>query len=261
MDNVETVTMQLEEINPAKYNPRKDLQPGDPQYESLKKSMQEFDCVENLVVNKANNNTLISGHQRLKVLKDLGYTEVKVNLVSIKEEEREKALNIALNKIQGDWDTPKLKDIMEELKETDIDLNLTGFSQDERRELLSIDKDINPYTDKTDTPVYEPKQDKPPDINELYNDHKARELTEEINQANIPDDEKTFLTQAAQRHIVFNYSKIAEYYAHASPETRRLMEKSALVIIDYQDAIKEGYVELTKEMKRLMGLDKGEGQE
>ena len=144
MDNVETVTMQLEEINPAKYNPRKDLQPGDPEYESLKKSMQEFDCVENLVVNKANNNTLISGHQRLKVLKDLGYTEVKVNLVSIKEEEREKALNLALNKISGEWDMVKLKDVIEELlKLQEFDMDITGFDEESIDEVVAVFDNID----------------------------------------------------------------------------------------------------------------------
>ena len=95
----------LDEINPAKYNPRKDLKPGDPEYEKLKKSIDEFDLVEPLVMNKRSN-VLISGHQRLKILKERGDMETEVSIVDLSPE-RERALNIALNKIRGDWDLPK----------------------------------------------------------------------------------------------------------------------------------------------------------
>jgi ParB-like chromosome segregation protein Spo0J len=103
----------LDEINPAKYNPRKDLKPGDPEYEKLKKSIDEFDLVEPLVMNKQGN-VLISGHQRLKILKERGDTETEVSIVDLPPE-RERALNIALNKIRGDWDLPKLSELLKGL--------------------------------------------------------------------------------------------------------------------------------------------------
>ena len=84
----------LGKINPAKYNPRTDLKPGDPEYEKLKKSIQKFDLVEPLVMNRRGN-VLISGHQRLKILKERGDTETEVSVVDLPPE-REKALNIAL---------------------------------------------------------------------------------------------------------------------------------------------------------------------
>ncbi len=105
--------MPIDKLDPAYYNPRKDLKPGDPEYEKLKKSIQEFDLVEPLVWNERTSR-LIGGHQRLKVLQELGYTKVEVSVVDLPEE-KEKALNVALNKIQGDWDYVKLKDLLEEL--------------------------------------------------------------------------------------------------------------------------------------------------
>ena len=128
----------LDEINPAKYNPRKDLKPGDPEYEKLKKSIDEFDLVEPLVMNKQGN-VLISGHQRLKILKERGDTETEVSIVDLPPE-RERALNIALNKIRGDWDLPKLSEL---LKGLDDDLkDITGFDAEEIDELLGFKEEV-----------------------------------------------------------------------------------------------------------------------
>ena len=103
----------IDQINPAAYNPRKDLQPGDPEYEKLKRSMQEFGYVEPIVWNKRTGN-IVGGHQRYKVLLDMGMSEVDCVVVDL-DETKEKALNLALNKIQGDWDYLKLKDLLQEL--------------------------------------------------------------------------------------------------------------------------------------------------
>ncbi len=127
--------IKLTNINPAKYNPRKDLQPGDPEYEKLKKSMEAFGLVDPLVWNKRSGN-LIGGHQRLKVLKEMGHTEAHVSVVDL-DEQREKALNIALNKIGGDWDMPMLKDLIEELDAGDFDVELTGFDINEIEDLMT----------------------------------------------------------------------------------------------------------------------------
>ena len=80
-------TYKLSDLNPAKYNPRKELKPGDAEYEKLKRSIQEFGYVELIVVNKANHNTVISGHQRLSVLKDLGVDEVECVVVEMNEQQ------------------------------------------------------------------------------------------------------------------------------------------------------------------------------
>lgn len=104
------------------------------------------------------------------------------------------------------------------------------------------------YSNKIQAPVYEPKNKKP-HILELYDKDKTQRLITEIESSDIPDDEKKFLIEAARRHTVFNYEKIADYYAHSSKEVQQLMEKSALVIIDFEKAIELGYIRLCDDIK------------
>ena len=119
----------IEKLNPAKYNPRKDLQPGDPEYEKLKRSIEEFGYVEPIIWNERTGN-VVGGHQRLKILKELGRTEIEVTVVDL-DEIKEKTLNLALNKISGDWDMPKLKDLLLELDTGEFDIEITGFGEGE----------------------------------------------------------------------------------------------------------------------------------
>jgi DNA modification methylase len=127
--------MRLSELNPAGYNPRKALRSGDPEYEKLKRSMEQFGYVELIVVNAANGNTVISGHQRLTVLTDMGVAEEDCVLVELSED-KEKALNIAMNKISGEWDKDKLALLITELQGQDFDISLTGFEPAEIDDLF-----------------------------------------------------------------------------------------------------------------------------
>ncbi len=125
-----------------------------------------------------------------------------------------------------------------------------------------FDMDINKivdekYTKKVGIPQYLPKNIKP-NIMELYNNTKTNKLMQEIRNSNVTDAEKDFLIKAAQRHLVFNYSKIADYYAHSGKEMQELMEKSALVIIDIKDAIANGYVKLNSKLSSLIEEAKNE---
>jgi hypothetical protein len=99
------------------------------------------------------------------------------------------------------------------------------------------------YSSKIEAPIYEPKNKKP-HILELCNKEKTHRLIKEIENSNVSFEEKNFLIDAARRHNVFNYEKIADYYAHSSEEMQNLMEKSAVVIIDFEKAIQLGYVKL-----------------
>jgi hypothetical protein len=112
------------------------------------------------------------------------------------------------------------------------------------------------YTTKIKLPIYEPSEKKP-DLVSLSDDKKVVSLVNEIQSSGLPTDEKRFLIDAAQRHRVFNYRKIADYYSHSGPEMRRLMEKSALVIIDLNAAIENGYVRLTRELVELRQQSEG----
>lgn len=134
--------MEISKLNPAKYNPRKDLKPGDSEYEKLKRSMEQFGYVEPIIWNK-NTGNVIGGHQRLKVLVDMGLNEVDCVVVEMNLEQ-EKALNIALNKIDGDWDNNKLAMLISDLKGSDFDVSLTGFEEAEIADLFAKvgEKDI-----------------------------------------------------------------------------------------------------------------------
>lgn len=139
----------FERINPAAYNPRKDLKPGDPEYEKLRKSLNHWGLVEPLVWNQKTSN-LVGGHQRFKILKELGFTEVEVVVVDLSPDE-ERALNIALNKITGDWDEAKLAQVILEIQErAQVDINLLGFDRDELDDVLSRYSDLKPATGNDD---------------------------------------------------------------------------------------------------------------
>lgn len=129
--------IKIDKLIPATYNPRKNLKPSDAEYVKIKNSIEKFGFVSPLVINK--DMTVIGGHQRLKVLKEMGIVEVEYIIVDL-DKTNEKALNIALNKIQGDWDEEKLEALLQELKLEDFDTNLTGFDFDEVDEIL---KDVN----------------------------------------------------------------------------------------------------------------------
>lgn len=122
------------DLLPADYNPRKDLKPGDAEYEKLKRSIEQFGYVEPVIWNQTTGR-VVGGHQRLKVLMDMGMTEVDCVVVAM-DEEKEKALNIALNKISGDWDKDKLALLIADLQGADFDVSLTGFEPAEIDDLF-----------------------------------------------------------------------------------------------------------------------------
>ena len=130
----------ISDLTPADYNPRKDLQPGDTDYEKLRRSLTEFGYVEPVIWNKTTGN-IVGGHQRLKVLADLGYKTVDCVVVEL-DETREKALNVVLNKISGDWDNSKLALLIADLDASDFEVELTGFDESEIQQLIgSLDED------------------------------------------------------------------------------------------------------------------------
>jgi hypothetical protein len=128
----------------------------------------------------------------------------------------------------------------------------------EDMELEEIDEELtgdgDPYTKKVEIPHYEITGAEPK-IEELYNEEKTLALIEEIERADITDEQKAFLKSAAQRHTVFNYKNIAEYYAHQNKTVQELMEASALIIIDFDEAIRGGYVQMKEELDRIYEED------
>ena len=131
---MEIKELPLKELKPAAYNPRKKLKKGDKEYEKIKQSLLKFGYVDPIIVNE--DLTVIGGHQRLTVLKDLDYETAKCVIVDLPKED-EKALNIALNKITGQWDEALLADLLLDLQESDFNLDLTGFEPPEIDDILS----------------------------------------------------------------------------------------------------------------------------
>ena len=133
----------VDRLKPAKYNPRKDLKPGDPAYEKIKRSLHEFGYVDPVIWNEVTGN-IVGGHQRYKVLTAEGATEIDCVVVHIENPQEEKALNIALNKAVGEWEPVALADLLNDLKLSGYDVDATGFDAAEIDDLFSRvhDKDV-----------------------------------------------------------------------------------------------------------------------
>jgi len=126
----------ISKINHATYNPRKNLKPGDPEYEKLKRSIEEFGYVEPVIWNERTGN-IIGGHQRFKVLVQMGAQEIDCVVVDL-DPDKEKALNVALNKISGEWDIPLLTDLLKDLDTNGFDLSLTGFDLPDLNKMFGV---------------------------------------------------------------------------------------------------------------------------
>lgn len=208
---------------------------------------------------------VIAGHGRLLAAKKLGIETVPTVELSSLTEIQKKAYILADNKLalNSGWDEKLLEIELDFLDKSGIDLKSVGFSNDEIENILKVEtctsEDENPYQVKTDSIQYEPNP-VPPNISELVNDSKTLDLIAEIEESNLELAEKRFLTLAAYRHLKFNYKKIADFYCEASPECQELIEKSALVIIDFNDAIKNGYVKFSKQLSALIEKKKNDDE-
>ena len=156
--------LKIEQLIPADNNPRKDLKPGDPEYDKLKRSIEQFGYVEPLIWNKTTGR-IVGGHQRLKVLLDMSIAEVECVVVEM-DAEKEKALNVALNKISGDWDKDKLALLIADLQGADFDVSLTGFDPSEIDDLFkdSLKDGIKDDDFDVDAELQKPAVTKPGDV-------------------------------------------------------------------------------------------------
>ena len=228
------------------------------QVEQLTKSIKQFGFNNPILVQE--DLTVVAGHGRLMAAKKLGLESVPVIKLRHLTPEQVKAYVLADNKLalNAGWDDEILKAELLAIQEAgEIDMDAIGFSDDEMKALIDgVDleeeqpRERPEYSKKIDTPAYTPKGDKP-ELHTLVDHTKSQELIAKIRAAEIPDDEKQFLISAAQRHNVFNYHLVAEYYCHATPAMQDLMEQSALVIIDLNKAIEGGYVTLSKRLQEI----------
>lgn len=239
----------IDKVIPYARNPRK----NDAAVPKVMASLKEYGFRQPIVVDK--DGVVIVGHTRLKAAQQLGMTEVPVHIATGLTDSQVKAYRIADNRTseEAEWDQELLGLELSDLREADFDLNLTGFDGDAIEQALNPDEPTardETYTSKIKTPMYEPKGDKP-NLSEMMNREKTCSLIEKINSSKIPKDVAEFLTAAAERHTVFNFAKIAEFYCHADAETQDLIEQSGLVIIDFDKAIEYGFVQLTDRLTKL----------
>lgn len=236
---MEIVYRKLSAIKPNHKNPRKAADKDSIRNlaESIKNNPRFFEARPILLSDRTGELVIVGGERRSEAAALLGMDEVPTILLSGLTEAEEDEILIKDNTHAGVWDSAKLA-VWDRSQLRDWGVT-EGWAKDSTTE----DK----YTRKIETPVYEPKGEMP-DVSELYDNKKCQELCERIMAAKIPTDVRVFLLAAAQRHVVFNYEKIAEYYAHASKKVQRLFEESALVIIDFDDAIGGGYVKLCESL-------------
>jgi len=225
---------------------------SDEQISQLAASIKEWGWTTPVLVDEQG--SIIAGHGRTLAAQRLQMTEVPVMVAKGWSEAKKRAYVLADNKLamNAGWDEQMLALELGELSDLNFDLELTGFNKKELQSLLDIAEAERIYSDKITVPTYEPKNKKPP-IEDLYDDTKAVDLIADIKESKLPQAEKDFLMAAASRHIVFNYSKVADFYSHSSKECQELMEKSALVIVDYKQAIENGFVHLTAQIDELNG--------
>ena len=232
--------IKLNEKNPRTINKR--------QLDKLVKSVQEFPEMTELrpiVVDE--NNTILGGNMRYRAMQKLGMSTAEVVRVTGLTDEQKREFVIKDNVAFGDWDWDALANEWDAEQLDEWGLDIPGPE--------AVEQEVdNRYTKKTNIPQYE-ITGRNPKISELYDLYKYNELIEGIEQADISDDVKQFLKLSATRHIVFNYQGIAEYYAHADKDVQQLMEDSALVIIDYDDAIKDGFVRLSEDVIQMESED------
>ena len=202
--------------------------------------------------------TIKCGNKRFRALVRNGVLVVPADYVRrlsdyTPEEVREFILQDNLQR--GDWDVDKL---LAQYRADELKALGGGFDELIAEFAAKGAESEFEYSSKIEAPQYNITGDNP-ELDDLYDTEKADALAKEIDEADVPKKVKAFLKVAAMRHVVFNFRNIAEYYAHADAKVQRLMEKSALVIIDFEDAIRNGFVVVSERMAALRGGDESEG--
>ena len=268
MNKLEIVYVAVEKIKPYANNPRINKKA----VEKVMKSIQAYGFKVPCVLDK--NYLLITGHTRWEAAKRLKMKRIPCIIASDLNKAKADAFRIADNKVAeySTWDMTKLKEELSKIQLEDIDFDDMGFDNDfsiEKFGLLDMpegsdgdegESETEKYSTKTNIPQYE-IQGLNIKLSDCIDKQKYVELLKEIENSTVSDAQKKFLKLAATRHIRFIYKNIAEYYASTNSEMQRLMEHSALVIIDIDDAIRNGYARLTKEVMAARKRDSKKNEE
>lgn len=232
------------------------------QVSQIAASIREFGFINPVLVKK--DLTIIAGHGRVRAAQHLNMQEVPCLILDHLTDVQAKALAIADNKIplNAGWDVEMLNLEMDELKLSGADLSLLAFNDEELKSLIDglVKEEISSeeaYTSKIIAPIYEPKGEQPL-VTQLFDNVKTQQLVDEIDKCELSPEIANFLRLAAQRHTSFNFRNIAEFYSHADQNIQRLFEQSALVIIDFDAAIENGFVHLTERLAELAAREEEE---
>jgi hypothetical protein len=226
---------------------------SDAQVAQLAASIKEWGWTTPVLVDEQGG--IIAGHGRVLAARQLGMVKVPVVMATGWSDAKKRAYVIADNKLalNAGWDDAMLALELGEIKALGFDLALTGFDDLEIKALDGTEgegaggpgqPEDGAYTGKIKAPIYEIKGEKP-QVADLFSDTKTAELSKEIDAADLPKEVAAFLRLAASRHTVFNFRNIAEFYAHSDARVQDLFERSALVIIDFDKAVENGFVRMT----------------
>lgn len=238
------------------------LLPGNPRRGDVEAVMRSYDRFgqRKPIVARRSDMTVIAGNHQLQAAQRLGWSHIAV-VWTDDDDLTAKAFALADNRTAdlGAYDDVDLRALIEEVAVDEALLIATSWSTDDLLSELSnaigSDDDISEkYTTAINVPQYNIVGERP-EIHELYDAAKLEELHSAIASSDVPDDVKDFLRIAAYRHVVFNYRKVAEFYPHMDAKVQRLMEDSALVIIDYDDAMRNGYVKMTAALEAIRKQD------
>tara|TARA_R100001463_G_scaffold40576_2_gene86016 strand:+ start:1359 stop:2090 length:732 start_codon:yes stop_codon:yes gene_type:complete len=231
--------LEINKLKPNQANPRIIK---DKKFKKLIKSIKEFpEMLDLRPIVVAEDMTILGGNMRYKACIDAGLKEVPVTIAKGLTDAQKQEFIVKDNVGFGEWEWDMLANEWDSVELAEWGLDVWENQDD------VIEEEDETYTRKIVAPTYEPKNKKP-ELKDLFNTDKADELIHKIKQANLSEEETLFLSHCALRHTVYDYSKIADFYAHSSKEVQKLMEDSALVIIDFDKAIENGYVKLTKEI-------------
>ena len=222
----------------------------DKQIKNIVESIKKYGFMQNVVIDK--NDVIVVGHGRILAAIQAGIDSVPCKYADNLTEKQIREYRVLDNKLnESPWDLKLLEIEFDDLDFSDFDIDFGFDLEDDTAE------DDDTYTKKIKTPQYEITGEEV-SLTDLTQESKYDELISDINKSGLPEKQKSFLRFAACRHIVFDFHKIAEYYAGADKEMQTLMENSALVIIDFDDAIKNGYVKLSTTLDEFMGDESGE---
>lgn len=250
------VDVRVDELRPYGNNSRVH---SDVQVRQLADSIAEFGFVTPILVDV--DRSIIAGHGRVLAASLLGLETVPCVVADHLSDVQKRAYVIADNRLaeQSEWDFDMLARELAELNVHGFDLQLTGFDGGLLEDVVGLsgvdvgsDPTVvpNKYVDNVVAPVYE-MTGVCPFVGELYSSETAELMLAEIDAAGLPEDVAKFLRFAAMRHVVFNFAEIAEFYAHADAKTQRLMERSALVIVDFDKAVEYGFARVIRRLQTV----------